>query len=93
MLVTFTRSLLLALASLLIAPVTAVAQATYPSKPIRIIIPFPPGGAVDIVGRAIAPPLSAALGQPVVVENKPGANGTIGAALVAKSEPDGTRSC
>ena len=89
MLVAFKRSLLPALAALLMVPVTALAQAAYPSKPIRIIIPFPPGGAVDIVGRAVAPPLSAALGQPVVVENKPGANGTIGAALVAKSDPDG----
>jgi tripartite-type tricarboxylate transporter receptor subunit TctC len=52
-------------------------------------VPFPPGGAVDIVGRALAQHLSTAFGQPVVVENKPGANGVIGSAMVAKAEPDG----
>ena len=89
MLSRFLRSLSLAMVALLASTFTAAAQGTDPSQPIRIIIPVPPGGAVDIVGRAVAPPLSAALGQPVVVENRPGANGTIGAALVAKADPDG----
>src|SRR5207237_7846489 len=66
----------------------ALAQ-TFPSKPIRVVIPFVAGGSSDIVGRAIGSKFQELLGQPAVVENKPGANGAIAAEFVAKSEPDG----
>jgi tripartite-type tricarboxylate transporter receptor subunit TctC len=66
----------------------ALAQ-NYPNRPIRIIAPFPAGGLVDVLARAIGEELGRSLGQPVIVENKPGAGGNIGADLVAKAEPDG----
>jgi tripartite-type tricarboxylate transporter receptor subunit TctC len=65
------------------------ASQTYPTKPIKLIIPFPPGGATDVLGRTLAQKLSGALGQSVIVENKPGAGGAIGAEIAAKSAPDG----
>src|SRR6478672_7774217 len=66
----------------------ALAQ-SFPSKPIKVIIPFVPGGSSDIVGRAIGSKFQELLGQPAVVENKPGANGAIAAEYVAKADPDG----
>ena len=63
--------------------------ATYPSKPIRIVIPFPPGGATDLITRKIGEKLTQKWGQPVVVENKPGANTIIGTEITAKAAPDG----
>jgi tripartite-type tricarboxylate transporter receptor subunit TctC len=62
---------------------------TYPSRPIRMVVGYPPGGSTDVAARLVAEQLSRALGQSVVVENKPGASGTIGAAFVSRSEPDG----
>ncbi|GAA4327573.1 tripartite tricarboxylate transporter substrate binding protein [Pigmentiphaga soli] len=67
--------------------------ANFPSRPVRLIIPFAPGGGTDIVGRAIGDKLGQEWGQPVVVENKAGANGTIGADMVVKSPPDGYMMC
>ena len=67
----------------------AMAQETYPNKPIRMIIAFAAGGPTDVVGRLLAPRLSEILGQQVVVENKPGATGNIGTAMVADAKPDG----
>jgi tripartite-type tricarboxylate transporter receptor subunit TctC len=79
------RSLLLALAFFALQ---AGAQ-TYPSKPVRLVNPFPPGGPLDVLGRLLSERLGAALGRPVLVENKPGAAGNVGAAEVAKAAPDG----
>ncbi|HEY7238921.1 MAG TPA: tripartite tricarboxylate transporter substrate-binding protein, partial [Burkholderiales bacterium] len=62
---------------------------TYPSKPVRVIVTFPPGSTPDIVGRALASRLQEAMGQPFVVENRAGAGGNIGADAVAKAPPDG----
>src|SRR3990172_9276893 len=66
----------------------AGAQA-YPSKPIRLIIPFPPGGPTDLAARALAPAMGSRLGQPLVIENRPGAGGVVGVNAVAKAPPDG----
>jgi len=66
-----------------------IAQAAFPSRPIRIVIGFPPGGGIDILARLMAPKMSERLIQPVVVENRPGANGLIATQGVAQSEPDG----
>ncbi|CAB3860847.1 tripartite tricarboxylate transporter substrate binding protein [Achromobacter mucicolens] len=67
----------------------AAAQATYPDRPIRLIVPFPPGGTSDVVGRIFAEALAKQIGQPVVVENRGGAGGTVGSRAVASAAPDG----
>lgn len=72
-----------------LAAAVCAAADTYPQRPIRFIIPFPPGGANDIVARLVGPKLTERLGQPVVVDNRPGASGTIALELAARAQPDG----
>jgi tripartite-type tricarboxylate transporter receptor subunit TctC len=81
------RRLLAALLAL--CAVAGAAQAQYPSRPIRVLIPQPPGGANDNIARVIGPPLGDALGQPLIVENRPGANGNLAMEIVARAPPDG----
>jgi len=75
-------------AGLLAAPLGALAQ-RYPTRPIRVVVPYPAGGPTDVLGRIVATRLGERLGQPVVIDNKPGASGMIGADIVAKAPPDG----
>ncbi len=84
------RSPLLVSLALLLALCTAVAAAdVYPSKTVRLIVPFPPGGSNDIVGRMIAAQLTDRLGKQVIVDNRAGAGGVLGTEVAAKSPPDG----
>src|SRR5262245_45563423 len=83
------RRLLIAAALALCLPTAANAQATYPERPIKIVVGFAAGGGTDVAARILAQKLSEGLGQSVVVENRPGASGLIGADAVAKSAPDG----
>ncbi len=78
-----------AAALLCLAPLAALAQSAFPAKPIRLIVPVTTGGPSDLVARMLADKLSASLGKPVIVENRPGASQTVGANAVAKSDPDG----
>ncbi len=85
----FRKPLCCSLLALLSVTAVQAAAPAYPSKPIKLIIPFSPGGATDVIGRTIAQELSKPLGQSIVVENKEGAGGVIGASSVARSSPDG----
>ncbi len=85
----FNTTLLAGSAATLAAP-TVFAQATWPSKPIRMIVPYTPGGFTDVTARLISQKLAERLGQPVTIDNKPGANSIIGVDLIAKAPPDGT---
>lgn len=84
----FLKSALAASASMVLSPL-AFGQADWPNRPIRMLVPYPPGGAVDPIARVVGQGLSAALGQPIVVDNRPGANTALAAGALVKSEPDG----
>jgi tripartite-type tricarboxylate transporter receptor subunit TctC len=84
------RRRLLATAALLsVASAVRAANEEYPDKPVRLVVPFPPGGGADNLARAIMPKVSQALGKPIVIDNRPGAGGNVGAEFVARSAPDG----
>jgi tripartite-type tricarboxylate transporter receptor subunit TctC len=75
--------------AVMMLPVTAGAAESYPSRPIRLIVPYPPGGGTDIVGRVLGEKLGASLGQPIVIDNRGGAGGVLGTEIAAKAAPDG----
>src|SRR5882762_9029763 len=83
------REWLVSLLATLCSMAVHAQPSAYPNKPVRWIVPFAPGGSNDITARNVAERLNAAFGQPVIVENRPGAAGTIGVALAAKGAPDG----
>jgi len=83
------RALCAVLALVAVSPAPVACAETYPVKPIHLVVPFPPGGSLDVVARAIGQKLTEAWGQPVIIDNRPGAGGNIGADFVAKSAPDG----
>ena len=86
----FERRRLLATAVLLpVASAARAASGEFPDKPVRLVVPFPPGGGADNLARAIMPKVSLALGKPIIIDNKPGAGGNVGAEIVAGSSPDG----
>src|SRR5215211_9167812 len=81
--------LLRAIAALLLLAAPAFGQASYPGKQVRIVVPFPAGGSADILCRLVAEKLSAAWGQTVIIDNRAGAGGNVGAEVVYRAEPDG----
>ncbi len=83
------RRVLRVAASIVFAVAPLVQAQNYPARPVRLIVPFPPGGSVDVVARALTPKLSERLGQQVVIENRSGASGSIGTEIVAHARPDG----
>mgnify|MGYP003344488485 FL=1 len=84
------RALQLFITALLCAMSTgALAQPAYPDRPVRLLVPFAPGGGTDIVGRVVAQHMSGVLGQSVVVDNRPGAGGSLGEEMMARATPDG----
>ncbi|MBD0272798.1 MAG: tripartite tricarboxylate transporter substrate binding protein, partial [Acetobacteraceae bacterium] len=83
------RHLLSLTAAGLAAPAVSGAQASWPERPVRLIVPFPPGGSTDTIARIFQPKLSEALGKPVVIENRGGASGSVGAIEASRAAPDG----
>src|SRR5262245_34595268 len=83
------RNSCVALLALFALAVPALAQQAWPARPLKLVLPFPPGGSTDLLGRAIAERLADQLKQPVVPENRPGAGGNVGAEAAARAAPDG----
>ena len=83
------RRTLLTAAAAVAAPAQALAQGAWPERPVRVVVPWPPGGSTDVLARLLSERLAQSLGQPFVVENKPGAGGNIGTDAIAKAAPDG----
>jgi tripartite-type tricarboxylate transporter receptor subunit TctC len=83
------RSVVAALGAGALAGFAVRAQPAWPGKPVRIVVPYTPGTGIDILARTLGPPLGTAWGEPIVVENRPGASGNLGAAVVVKAPPDG----
>src|SRR5579862_3948097 len=83
------RLAIFALGALLALAAAGAGAESYPQSPIRLVVPFAPGGGADLMARILADPLAKRLGQPIVIENKPGGGATLGADIVAKSAPDG----
>src|SRR3954469_6382343 len=86
---TFARLARLVMGALCLVALSAAAQTTWPNRPVKLIVPFPPGGGSDAVGRVIAGKLSERLGQQVVVDNRPGAGGSMGTEAAVRATPDG----
>src|SRR5687767_9171221 len=84
-----THWLMTAILGLLLTAGGVHAQQPYPTRPIRLIVPFPPGGMLDVVARTLAPKLAETFKQSVVVDNRPGGGGTIGTEIAVKADPDG----
>ncbi len=83
------RTLLAATAAAVVASAPAFTQGAWPERPVRVVVPWPPGGSTDVLARLLAERLAQSLGQPFVVENRPGAGGNIGTDAIAKAAPDG----
>ncbi|MEK7875519.1 MAG: tripartite tricarboxylate transporter substrate-binding protein, partial [Pseudomonadota bacterium] len=86
---TETRKLVAAASVLLLVAGAAIAQDKYPSRPIRMVVPFPPGSASDVLARTLGQKLGDLYGQQIVIDNRPGAGGVVGSTLITKSAPDG----
>src|SRR5689334_20893569 len=87
--ITIAKTMRVLLACALAVTAAAAGAQAFPTRPIKLVVPFPPGGAVDFYARVVQPALTEVLGQQIIIENRAGASGMVGAELVAKAPPDG----